>query len=91
MPARRPDDDRNGPEGEPRSLGTLVRTWRSRALLTQEELADRAGVNVRTIRRLEGDAVWRPRSASIRLLTQALDLDAGERAEFAAAAVRNDR
>lgn len=91
MLARRPEDDRSDPEKEYQSLGTLIRAWRDRALLTQEQLADRAGVNVRTIRRLEGDVVGRPRSASIRLLTEALGLDARERAEFTAAAVRDGR
>ncbi|MEV4019643.1 tetratricopeptide repeat protein [Nonomuraea angiospora] len=71
---------------ECRSLGTLLRTWRNRALLTQEELADRAGVNVRTIRRLEGDAVERPRSASLRSLAEALGLDPREQEALAAAA-----
>ncbi|WP_346115234.1 helix-turn-helix domain-containing protein, partial [Nonomuraea maheshkhaliensis] len=61
-----------------RSLGTLLRAWRDRALLTQEELADRAGVNARTIRRLEGDLVERPRAASLRLLADALGLDPRE-------------
>ncbi|MEV0308056.1 ATP-binding protein [Nonomuraea fuscirosea] len=61
-----------------RSLGTLLRAWRDRALLTQEQLADRAGVNARTIRRLEGDLVERPRAASLRLLADALGLDPRE-------------
>ncbi|WP_147942748.1 helix-turn-helix domain-containing protein [Microbispora sp. CSR-4] len=75
-------------EKEPRSLGALIRAWRERALLTQEQLADRAGVNVRTIGRIEGDAVGRPRSASLRRLAEALGLDGRERALLAAAACR---
>lgn len=75
-------------EREHRSLGTLIRAWRERALLTQEQLADRAGVNVRTIGRIEGDAVGRPRSASLRRLAEALGLDGRERAVLAAAACR---
>ncbi|MEV4471487.1 tetratricopeptide repeat protein [Nonomuraea sp. NPDC049504] len=71
---------------EGQSLGALVRAWRNRALLTQEELASKTGVNVRTIRRLEGDAVERPRSRSLRLLAEALQLDPLEQAAFAAAA-----
>ncbi|MET7335787.1 tetratricopeptide repeat protein [Nonomuraea sp. NPDC005650] len=73
-----------GEEG--RSLGTLLRAWRNRALLTQDQLADRAGINVRTIRRLEGDAVERPRSASLRMLAEALELDPREQEALAAAA-----
>ncbi|MEU6431945.1 helix-turn-helix transcriptional regulator [Microbispora sp. NPDC046973] len=75
-------------EREHRSLGALIRAWRNRALLTQEQLADRAGVNVRTIGRLEGDAVGRPRSASLQRLAEALGLDGRERAALAAAACR---
>ncbi|MGW5265645.1 helix-turn-helix domain-containing protein [Microbispora sp. NPDC004025] len=75
-------------EQERRSLGALIRTWRDRALLTQEQLADRAGVNVRTIGRFEGDAVRRPRSASLQRLAEALGLDGRERAALAAAAGR---
>ncbi|MEV7806756.1 helix-turn-helix transcriptional regulator [Microbispora sp. NPDC088329] len=76
-------------EKEHPTLGALIRAWRARALLTQEQLADRAGVNVRTIGRLEGDVVERPRSASLRRLAEALDLDGRERAALAAA-VRSD-
>ncbi|GGS95041.1 hypothetical protein GCM10010156_61660 [Planobispora rosea] len=88
MSTRGRQDGRDDPEEEHRSLGRLIRAWRDRALLTQEQLADRAGVNVRTIRRLEGDAVGRPRNASIRLLAEALGLDTRERAQLTAAALR---
>ena len=67
------------------SLGELLRTWRERALLTQERLAERAGLNVRTIRRLENDE-FRPRTTSMVLLADALELDGDERAVLAAAA-----
>ena len=61
------------------AVGPLVRNWRIRALLTQEELAARAGLSVRTIRRLEGArAAARPRLTSIKLLAKALNLDDGE-------------
>ncbi|SDI14787.1 ATP-binding protein [Nonomuraea jiangxiensis] len=69
-----------------RSFGTLLRAWRKRALLTQEQLAERAGLNVRTIRRLETHALRQPRTASILLLARALELDGEERAALAAAA-----
>ncbi|MGP4102087.1 ATP-binding protein [Nonomuraea sp. KM90] len=65
------------PEEEP-DLGTLLRTWRDRALLTQAQLAERAGVNVRTVRRLETGELRRPRHASVRLLAEALGLGAEE-------------
>ncbi|WP_188190368.1 ATP-binding protein [Nonomuraea sp. SYSU D8015] len=67
-------------------LGSLLRRWRQRALLTQEQLATRAGLSVRTIRRMEGDVPLRPRTASVRLLAEALGLDDAEQATLAAAA-----
>jgi tetratricopeptide (TPR) repeat protein/transcriptional regulator with XRE-family HTH domain len=59
-------------------LGALLRAWRERALLTQEQLAARAGLHVRTVRRLETGELRRPRSASVRLLAEALDLGDAE-------------
>jgi tetratricopeptide (TPR) repeat protein/transcriptional regulator with XRE-family HTH domain len=63
--------------------GQLLRAWRERALLTQEQLAARAGLSVRSIRRFErgGSA----QSASIRLLAEALGLSPEERALLVAA------
>jgi tetratricopeptide (TPR) repeat protein/transcriptional regulator with XRE-family HTH domain len=59
-------------------IGQLLREWRERALLTQEQLAVRAGLSVRSIRRFErGGAA---QSASIRLLADALGLSSEERA-----------
>ncbi|MEU4514444.1 helix-turn-helix transcriptional regulator [Nonomuraea wenchangensis] len=65
--------------------GTLLRRWRERALLTQEQLAEKAGLSVRTIRRLELGDPHRPRTASLRLLSEALGLNAAERALLTAA------
>ncbi|MEV4178200.1 BTAD domain-containing putative transcriptional regulator [Nonomuraea sp. NPDC049709] len=62
----------------PAALGTLLRTWREGALLTQEELAAKAGLNVRTLRRLEAGDLRRPRSTSVRKLAEALGQDAME-------------
>ncbi len=59
-------------------LGVLLRRWRERALLTQGQLAERAGLNVRTVRRLEAGEPLRPRSASVRSLAEALALDPAE-------------
>lgn len=68
------------------TLGALLRGWRERALLTQEQVAERAGLSVRTIRRLEGGELRRPRSASVRLLATALGLSPAEQAALTAAA-----
>lgn len=67
------------------TLGTLLRGWRERALLTQEQLADKAGLNVRTVRRLEKGELFRPRSASVRSLAEALGLDTAELATLTGA------
>ncbi|HUR01158.1 MAG TPA: NB-ARC domain-containing protein [Nonomuraea sp.] len=67
-------------------LRTLLRTWRKRALLTQEQLAERAGLNVRTVRRLEHGGLQQPRTRSMLLLAEALGLDGEERATLVAVA-----
>ena len=66
-------------------VAALVRGWRERALLTQEGLALRSGLGVRTIRRLESGDRTRPRDCSVSLLADALDLPVEERARLVAA------
>jgi transcriptional regulator with XRE-family HTH domain len=66
-------------------LAAMVRGWRERALLTQEQLAVRAGLGVRTIRRLESGGPTRPRDCSVSLLADALNLPIEERVRFLAA------
>jgi tetratricopeptide (TPR) repeat protein/transcriptional regulator with XRE-family HTH domain len=65
-------------------FGDLLRCLRERALLTQEELAERSGLSVRTIRRLErGRTHGRPQSGSVRRLVEALGPEAEELARLA--------
>ena len=64
------------------TFGAVLRGFRRRARLTQEELAERAGVSVRTIRNLESDRLNTPRLSSVRALAEGLGLEAEERQRF---------
>jgi transcriptional regulator with XRE-family HTH domain len=54
-------------------IGEKVRETRKRKLLTQEQLADKAGVGVNTIIRIERNQV-EPHGRTIRKLAAALDV-----------------
>src|SRR5262245_57563735 len=56
------------------SLAALLRARRQTARLSQEGLADRAGVSVRTVRNLESGRIVAPRPSSLRGLADALGL-----------------
>ncbi|MFE9009050.1 helix-turn-helix domain-containing protein [Streptomyces sp. NPDC007875] len=60
-------------------LGTLLRQLRTRARLTQEELAERSQVSVSTIRRLETGKPTDHRLRTLHLLAQALEAEPEER------------
>lgn len=55
-------------------LGNTIANLRKKKGLTQEELALRCGLNVRSVQRLEGGSVT-PRSATIKLLAEELDFE----------------
>lgn len=65
----------------------MLRMLRRQALLTQEELAQRAGLSTGTIRGLEQGRVRRPHSESIRLLARALELSDEKRRSLVAVAL----
>jgi DNA-binding SARP family transcriptional activator/DNA-binding XRE family transcriptional regulator len=70
-------------------LGTALRAHRTRTSLTQQELAELAGVSVRTVRQIERGHVQQPRTASVRQLAAILGL-AAEGEQVAAGSLRVD-
>ena len=68
-------------------FGEIVRTCRLRRGLTQEELAEHAGVALRTIRNLENERISRPRTATVRLLARVFELQGADREAFQRAAM----
>src|SRR5262250_1948980 len=72
------------PPDEP--VGTLLRAFRRRACLSQEQLAARAELSERTVRNLEAGRVRSPRNDTVRLLAGALELTEPEREAWLAAA-----
>jgi transcriptional regulator with XRE-family HTH domain len=68
------------------NFGELLRDSRLRAALTQEELAEHAGISVRAVGKLESGETSRPRPVTVRMLADALGLDEPELAAFIAAA-----
>jgi transcriptional regulator with XRE-family HTH domain len=58
-------------------IGDRLRDLRKRRLLTQEQLAERSGVGIATIVRVERNQV-EPRGSTIRKLAEALDVEPEE-------------
>jgi len=75
-------------EAPPQPFAALLKQARKEADLTQEALAERAGVSVRRIRDLERGAAHRPRVDTVRLLADALGLPPDPHAAFIASARR---
>ncbi|MFI5834633.1 ATP-binding protein [Micromonospora sp. NPDC051300] len=63
-------------------FGEAVRELRRRCALTQEALAEKAGLSVRHVRDLEAGRIARPRPATMMLLADALALHGPERQRF---------
>ncbi|WP_020637810.1 BTAD domain-containing putative transcriptional regulator [Amycolatopsis alba] len=60
------------------TLGKALLAYRARTGITQDELARRAGISVRTLRDIEHEVSVRPHSRSVRKLVQATGLSAVE-------------
>ena len=58
-------------------IGAQVKRVRERKLLTQEELASRAGIGLTTLNRIENDRA-EPHFRTIRKLAKALSVDPAE-------------
>src|SRR5215213_1639764 len=67
-------------------FGDLLRRRRTAAALSQEELAERAGVSVRALSDLERGVHRAPRLETVRMLAEALGLGEDERADLLAVA-----
>src|SRR3954447_25687507 len=70
------------PQGRAFVFGDLVRVHRRRLGLTQEDLADRAGVSVRSVGKWESGRIAAPRMSTVRLLADTFALTGAERDEF---------
>lgn len=73
-------------QSAPVSIGEVLRRYRMEAGLTQEALADRAGVSARAVRAIEGGTRQTPRKETLSLLAEALGLSPTERARLEAMA-----
>lgn len=70
-------------------LAELLQQYRAQAHLSQEELAERAGISARTIGDIEtGIALW-PRAITVSLIAEALNLDASDRETLRSASSRH--
>jgi predicted ATPase/DNA-binding XRE family transcriptional regulator/Tfp pilus assembly protein PilF len=74
-----------------RAFGALLRTYRLAAGLTQEELAERAGLSLRGVSDLERGARQYPRLETVRMLADGLGFDPGTPEWVALLAARNDQ
>ncbi len=67
-------------------FGDIVRRHRRRLGFSQQELADRSGVTVRGLRKIESGQIGTPRPVTVRLLAEAFGLAGVDRDRFCAAA-----
>ena len=70
----------------PGEFARVLRELRAHARLTQEELADTAGLSLRAVSDLERGVAATPQKETVRLLGDALSLAGPQRARFETAA-----
>ncbi|MBV9103465.1 MAG: helix-turn-helix transcriptional regulator, partial [Candidatus Eremiobacteraeota bacterium] len=66
----------------PAALAELLHQFRAAAQLSQEALAERAGISARTVSDIETGAAKTPRLVTIMLLAEALSLSEGDRSRL---------
>ncbi len=71
---------------QPTAFGTLLRHFRSRSYLTQARLAERAGLSVAAIAKLERGERQAPRGDTVQILVRALQLPAQDQRALEGAA-----
>ena len=86
--ADRGSSDNLGGAVHQRSFGQLLRRYRAGAGLTQEELAQRAGLSVRAVSDMERGHTRKPFVRSVRRLAEALELSASQQSLLIAGAER---
>jgi transcriptional regulator with XRE-family HTH domain len=59
-------------------VGERLKKVRRRAMLTQEQLAEKSGVGITTINRIEKGRVEDPHFSTLRKLAEALEVDPAE-------------
>lgn len=74
----------------PASLSAMIRTYRRRAGLTQQQLADLSTISLRAIRDLEAGRTKQPRAGTINLLADGLQVEVPQRLALEAAASQTD-
>jgi non-specific serine/threonine protein kinase len=82
LPPRENLVENSAPEREAQTIGAYLRKLRLERGLTQEELAERAGLSTRGISDLERGIKPRPRSDTVRILADTLGLNARDRAHL---------
>jgi transcriptional regulator with XRE-family HTH domain len=76
----------NGANARAGSFGALLRRYRGALGLTQEELAERAGLHAQEISKLERGVLQSPHSTTVEFLARALKLDPRQTESFVVAA-----